>query len=494
MAYAYYQAIGRDKWGTPEFRFERPPTPNFKPEGSWGGIDYFRAHACHRDPAFYHSIIGRMSAAIGVGFNEARYWHHRIYGGLVNLAQVPPADVGAAAAYEAYRIYKHRRSVFFHPLGRDIERHREMLIAMAIAEATQLWQYTGRALDAYGRQDAAEAAAATASQIARRVCTRYLEHLHRADLLTGYPEKVLVEEAAARGGNGLFGVGAGMGAGGAYGVGTGVPGGGYVASAPGTGYGAGMGFGAGSVNPIDYTSPAAMNPLNYAGAGTGYGASTLDYDSARRGRPRGLRRASSADSLLQYSGAGLGMGAGGRVAGGALGAGAIPLSATGTPASGVAGLLTMGGVGVASPAFGAGMPTPTAGIAASVPTAVPAGVPVAGAYTAPAAVGAAGAPVLGGYPVGAASVVPTTGAYSTGPVGPLSGAYGGALGGMTRGVVPGYGVPGSVGQVGTYGAYPGQVVMGTVGMQQQPPVVTIKPAPRRHHDRHRRASSASVGY
>ena len=34
--------------------------------------------------------------------------------------------------------------------------------------ATQLWQYTGRALDSYGKQDAAEAAASTASRIAQQ--------------------------------------------------------------------------------------------------------------------------------------------------------------------------------------------------------------------------------------------------------------------------------------------------------------------------------------
>ena len=53
----------------------------------------------------------------------------------VNLSQVLPADIGAAAAYEAYRVYKYRRQHVFDPLGQDIERQREALIAMAIAES-----------------------------------------------------------------------------------------------------------------------------------------------------------------------------------------------------------------------------------------------------------------------------------------------------------------------------------------------------------------------
>lgn len=52
----------------------------------------------------------------------------------VNLAQVLPADIGAAAAYEAYRIFKYRRERVFDPLGQDVERQREALIAMAVAE------------------------------------------------------------------------------------------------------------------------------------------------------------------------------------------------------------------------------------------------------------------------------------------------------------------------------------------------------------------------
>ncbi|TFY52663.1 hypothetical protein EVJ58_g9890 [Rhodofomes roseus] len=152
-----------------QYRFGEPPTPGWEPQGHWGGQDYFTAHAFRGDQAFYQAVMGRMSSAVGVGFNEARYWHRRIYGGLVNLSQLLPADIGAAAAYEAYRIYKYRRADVFDPLGQDIERQREALIAIAFAETTQLWQFTGRALDSYGQQDAAEAAVATAARIARRV-------------------------------------------------------------------------------------------------------------------------------------------------------------------------------------------------------------------------------------------------------------------------------------------------------------------------------------
>lgn len=52
----------------------------------------------------------------------------------MNLSQILPADIGAAAAYEAYRIYKYRRGRVFDPLGQEVERQREALIAMAVAE------------------------------------------------------------------------------------------------------------------------------------------------------------------------------------------------------------------------------------------------------------------------------------------------------------------------------------------------------------------------
>jgi len=56
-------------------------------------------------------------------------------------------------------------SSIYEPLSGDIERQREGLIGLAIAEATRLLAFSGRSRDSYGRMDASEAAAATASVI-----------------------------------------------------------------------------------------------------------------------------------------------------------------------------------------------------------------------------------------------------------------------------------------------------------------------------------------
>jgi hypothetical protein len=97
-----------------------------------------------------------------------------------------PLEIGAAAAYEAYRQIKYGQNVY-NFLYTDFERQREALHAMAIAEgvchqsmafshdsrdlsllvftAVRLWQDTGRAVDQYGLQAACDAAAGTASNI-----------------------------------------------------------------------------------------------------------------------------------------------------------------------------------------------------------------------------------------------------------------------------------------------------------------------------------------
>ena len=56
----------------------------------------------------------------------------------VPLSQLLPADIGAAAAYEAYRTWKHN-SFLYEPLSADRERQREGLIGMAIAESEFLF-------------------------------------------------------------------------------------------------------------------------------------------------------------------------------------------------------------------------------------------------------------------------------------------------------------------------------------------------------------------
>jgi hypothetical protein len=50
-----------------------------------------------------------------------------------NTTQMLPAEIGHAAAYEAYRTWIHNSSIY-EPLSGDIERQREGLIGLAIAE------------------------------------------------------------------------------------------------------------------------------------------------------------------------------------------------------------------------------------------------------------------------------------------------------------------------------------------------------------------------
>jgi len=168
MAYAYYQSIAPGQWGTPGFQITRPPTPGFRPQPHWSGLDFYRAHGNVDDPVFYQSVMGRMAVAIGASTHEARRWHRQVYGGQVNVAELLPRDIGSAAAYEAYRMWKYHHPLY-EPLGGSPEREREAMMGMAIAEASHLWQYTGRSFDNVGRREACETAAATASHIATKV-------------------------------------------------------------------------------------------------------------------------------------------------------------------------------------------------------------------------------------------------------------------------------------------------------------------------------------
>ncbi|KAI0356278.1 hypothetical protein OH77DRAFT_1423897 [Trametes cingulata] len=169
MAYSYYQS-NVPGWGTSQFQFGPPPQPPFQPQPSWRGFDFYNAHAVNPDPSLYESIMMRLRdiLGMGIGHHEARHWHRRVYSGLVPLSQLLPADIGAAAAYEAYRTWKHN-SFLYEPIRADREQQREGLIGMAIAETQRLWQYSGRPLDTYGLRAACEAAASAAHVLADRL-------------------------------------------------------------------------------------------------------------------------------------------------------------------------------------------------------------------------------------------------------------------------------------------------------------------------------------
>jgi len=163
MAYNYYRyAPG---WGTQQFQLGAPPLPTYQPQPTWTGQDFYSAHAMGYDPNYYHNTISRLSTGLGgFGRQEARMWHRRAYAGFGEVTRMMPPEIGAAAAYEAYRQIKYGTSVY-NFLYEDYDRQHEALRAMAIAEAVRLWQDTGRAVDQYGLQAACDSAAATANNI-----------------------------------------------------------------------------------------------------------------------------------------------------------------------------------------------------------------------------------------------------------------------------------------------------------------------------------------
>ncbi|EIN11738.1 hypothetical protein PUNSTDRAFT_131893 [Punctularia strigosozonata HHB-11173 SS5] len=169
MSYSYYQ--NAPGWGTSQYQFRPPPAPTFQPQPTWGGLDFYQAHAPSPDPSIYNNAWNRVrsysdpgSAGLGVGLNEARHWHRRTYGGLSQINMLAPEEIGHAAAYEAYRTWIHNANLY-QPLSADDERQREALVGIAVAEVNRILQYSERRYDRYVLQLASEAAAATASVI-----------------------------------------------------------------------------------------------------------------------------------------------------------------------------------------------------------------------------------------------------------------------------------------------------------------------------------------
>ncbi|KZS98377.1 hypothetical protein SISNIDRAFT_462344 [Sistotremastrum niveocremeum HHB9708] len=188
--YSYYQNTSpyHNAWGTPAYQFQAPPVPSYIPQPSWRGQDYYQAHANSQDSSLFDYVWSKVphssydSATLddeypydgqvksfvtgaGVSRTEAEHWHTRVYGGMVELSQLLPQEIGAAAGFETIRLWQTHQGVYRQPLSDDREREREALIGLAIAEASRLWQYVNRPLDKYGRREASEVAAATASRI-----------------------------------------------------------------------------------------------------------------------------------------------------------------------------------------------------------------------------------------------------------------------------------------------------------------------------------------
>lgn len=54
---------------------------------------------------------------------------------------VLPNEIGSAAAYEAYRSWKHH-AMLYQPLGGDSTREREGLVGLAVAEGTFFFSFS----------------------------------------------------------------------------------------------------------------------------------------------------------------------------------------------------------------------------------------------------------------------------------------------------------------------------------------------------------------
>jgi len=215
----------------------------------------------------YQNTISRFSSGMtGVGKHEAKVLHYRAYGGLGEVTHMMPQEVGAAAAYEAYRQIKYGSSMYQFLYG-DYDRHRDALRALAIAEVVRLWQDTGRGLDQYGLQVACDSAAATAYHI---VSQRELEEGMGMGMPIGLGASRSRRNSFAAfptSGYAGSGYGGGLGGGSVYG------GGGSVYGGGGSVYGGGGSvYGGGS--PLMPSSPISLpgSPYSHMGGGLPYGS------------------------------------------------------------------------------------------------------------------------------------------------------------------------------------------------------------------------------
>ncbi|KAF8521254.1 hypothetical protein BU17DRAFT_65016 [Hysterangium stoloniferum] len=168
MAYYNYYRGSQPNWGTQQYQVVPPPLPQYQPQPFWSGADYYRAHSGIRNNTVFDYVMHKIRDLVGAGGvtrKEARHWWGKIYTGLVDPTIMLPKDIGAAAAYEALRCWETHGSIYVQPLSADLKSGKEALIGIAIAEAMRLWAITGRQRDRYGRMEASEVAAATASRL-----------------------------------------------------------------------------------------------------------------------------------------------------------------------------------------------------------------------------------------------------------------------------------------------------------------------------------------
>ncbi|KIM31925.1 hypothetical protein M408DRAFT_6928 [Serendipita vermifera MAFF 305830] len=171
MAYYGYYQQQAPGWGSAaEYQPMPPPMPAYTPASNWGGYDYYQAHTGDTDRSLFDSIWGRFKSALGFstqGYSRqhAKQLYRRIYGGMADLMEVPPEELGAAAGYEAVRIWEYHHNLYQAPLNHDLDREREALGGLAIGEANKLWGRANPYRQRHGRRICAEVAIATAERI-----------------------------------------------------------------------------------------------------------------------------------------------------------------------------------------------------------------------------------------------------------------------------------------------------------------------------------------
>ncbi|KAI0065951.1 hypothetical protein BV25DRAFT_1618463 [Artomyces pyxidatus] len=472
MAYSHYRHQGH-RWGSQQFRFGAPPPLRFEPTESWTGMHYYTAHAGEPDPTLYESVIARTGSAMGVGLHEARHWHRLTYGGLGELSRLSPAEIGYAAAYEAYRWTIHHVPIY-EPLGEDDQRRREALVALAIAESSNLWREAGRMRDPYGLQAAAEAAGATASLICSQ--SRDFEELGGSYYSTRGRSVAAYSDAYAEDDAMLL----------------------RRAGRPRRSYSAG-----GRRGGSDYgeASPYMGRGSDYGGASPYIGRGS-EYGGGG-GAPPNLGRGSDYGGASPYLGRGAELG--GRMSGlsgvggeGMVGNAVPQVYRAGREREGYGGVGGFAPAGGPSMAQSLGIGRPGAGYGVSGIGGA-GGVGMMGGYGmggygpgggAGANGGGFGQQEYGGYGQGVGA-----GAYGAGP----TGAYPADAGGVGAGGMYGQQGYGGYGEgAGTYGAGPGAYGAGVGGVATAgygggvpSPTIVIKHASRRHrHGRHRRRQTS----
>ncbi|KAG8749965.1 hypothetical protein FRC14_000916 [Serendipita sp. 396] len=170
MAYYGYYQQQAPNWASSQFEPLPPPMPTYHPSTNWRGYDYYQAHSGDTDHSLFDNIWGRFKSAIGSttqGYSRqhAKQIYRRIYGGVVDLLDCSADELGAAAGYEAIRLWEYHHNLYQTPLNHDLDREREALGGLAIGEANKLWARADPYRTRRGRRTCAEVAMATAQRI-----------------------------------------------------------------------------------------------------------------------------------------------------------------------------------------------------------------------------------------------------------------------------------------------------------------------------------------